>query len=369
MTSTPRAALDSLARRSVEIIAEHQDAGGAYPASPTFRVYRYSWLRDGAFIADAMSRAGAVASAEAFFRWCATVITDRADRIRALVERSERGEPVPTGDHLPTRFAFDGAEAGEEWWDFQLDGYGAWMWALDAHIRRHGAPVPRVLPAVELCAAYLTAFWDEPCYDWWEEHADGVHPSTLAAVAAGLRAAVALGARSDLAIAASATIEAISGLVQRRGVVDGHLIKTIGGGAAVDASLVACSVPFGLIMPGGDVAETTYRAVVDQLAPNGVHRYRADTYFGGGRWVLLAGLVGWYEAATGRQDAAWRRLTWMHEQADDEGQLPEQVTSSALDPSFTPVWEQRWGRVARPLLWSHAMYIILAGELGLLDGP
>ncbi len=56
--------------------------------------------------------------------WCARVITDRADRITALVERSKRGESVPSGDHLPTRFTFDGAEVGEEWWDFQLDGYG-----------------------------------------------------------------------------------------------------------------------------------------------------------------------------------------------------------------------------------------------------
>ena len=41
-----------------------------------------------------------------------------------------------------------------------------------------------------------------PCYDWWEEHADGVHPSTLAAITAGLRAAVALGVRAEIAAAA-----------------------------------------------------------------------------------------------------------------------------------------------------------------------
>jgi isomaltose glucohydrolase len=377
VSSTPRAAspgrrpdrgLGALARRSVEIIAAHQDVGGAYPASPSFRVYRYSWLRDGAFIADAMSRAGAVASAEAFFRWCAAVIGDRADRITSLVERSMRGQAVRPGDHLPTRFTVDGAEAGEEWWDFQLDGYGTWMWALDAHVRRHGTEVDDVLPAVELCADYLAAFWDEPCYDWWEENADGVHPSTLAAIAAGLGAAVALGARSDTAVAAAVVIDSIGELVRRRGIVDGHLIKTIGAGPAVDANLVACAVPFGLVDPGGDVAEATYRAIADQLAPDGVYRYRADTYFGGGRWVLLAGMVGWYEAVTGRLDDAWRRLAWMHDQANSNGELPEQVTGPALDPSFTPVWVRRWGEVARPLLWSHAMYITLADALGLLDG-
>jgi GH15 family glucan-1,4-alpha-glucosidase len=160
---------------------------------------------------------------------------------------------------------------------------------------------------------------------------------------------------------------AIDELVERQGVVDGRLVKTIGAGTAVDASLVACSVPFGLVVAGGDVAEATYRAVATQLAPDGVHRYRTDTYFGGGRWVLLAGLLGWYESATSRTEQAWRRLTWMHAQADASGLLPEQVTGDALDPTFVPVWEQRWGPVARPLLWSHAMYITLADELGVLD--
>jgi GH15 family glucan-1,4-alpha-glucosidase len=372
MPSTP-SALGALARRSVEIIAEHQDVGGAYPASPTFPVYRYSWLRDGAFIADAMSRAGAVDSAERFFRWCVRVIADRADRIAALVARAANGERVPAADHLPTRFTLDGREVGGEWWDFQLDGYGAWMWALETHVRRHGtapagtAPAD-VLTAVEPCATYLAAFWDEPCYDWWEENAEGVHPSTLAAISAGLGAAVALGVGSEVAARASAATAVIHNLVETRAIVDGRLVKTIDAGPAVDASLVACAVPFGLVAPASDVAEATYRAVAGELGPDGVHRYGADTYFGGGRWVLLAGLLGWYEAVTGRSDEAMRRLTWMHDQADANGLLPEQVSDDALAPAFIPVWEKRWGPVARPLLWSHAMYITLADALELLDG-
>src|SRR5918995_7407720 len=118
MTSTPHAALGALARRSVEIITANQDAGGAYLASPAFPVYRYSWFRDGAFIGDAMSRAGEVASADAFFAWCARVVTDRADDITSLIERAARGESVPPSEHLPTRFTVDGAEVDEEWWDF-----------------------------------------------------------------------------------------------------------------------------------------------------------------------------------------------------------------------------------------------------------
>src|SRR5262245_12258443 len=239
MFTTPHAALGQLAERSVEIIRQHQDVGGAYLASPTFPVYRYSWLRDGAFIADAMSRAGAVASAESFFGWCVRVIAGRADRIAALVARAARGESVPATDHLPTRFTIDGREVGEDWWDFQLDGYGAWMLALEAHVRRHGTAPAGLLTGAEPCAAYLTAFWSEPCYDWWEEHAEGVHPSTLAAISAGLGAALELGVGPDIAAGASAARAAIDDLVERRGIVDGHLVKTIDAGPAVDASLVA----------------------------------------------------------------------------------------------------------------------------------
>src|SRR5688572_5990439 len=81
-----------LAESSVELIAWHQHAGGAYPASPDYPVYGYSWLRDGSFIADAMSRAGRPDSAEAFFGWCARVITARAERISDLVHRTG---PIP----------------------------------------------------------------------------------------------------------------------------------------------------------------------------------------------------------------------------------------------------------------------------------
>ena len=41
--------------KSAAVILEYQHELGAYPASPTFTVYNYSWLRDGSFTADAMS--------------------------------------------------------------------------------------------------------------------------------------------------------------------------------------------------------------------------------------------------------------------------------------------------------------------------
>jgi GH15 family glucan-1,4-alpha-glucosidase len=377
MGSVPPAALRDLARRSVEVITEHQDVGGAYPASPTFPVYRFSWLRDGSFIADAMSRAGELESADRFFGWCARVVTDRADQIHELVGRARSGGSVARSEHLPTRYTLDGHETSEEWWDFQLDGYGTWMWALVAHRARVAVgdpsrvrPVdPAVAEAVALCVEYLTTFWPQPCFDWWEEHPDGVHPSTLGAIHAGLRSVLAAGlVPDDLIGEATATVDGIEALVAERGVLDGHLVKMLDDGPRVDASLIACCTPFGLVDPAGSIADATYEAVVRDLAPDGVHRYLGDTFYGGGRWVVLAGFLGWHEAATGRVDEARRRLEWMWAQRTPEGLLPEQVHDHPLDPNFVSVWEAKWGPVATPLLWSHAMYLTLADTLGLLSG-
>lgn len=360
--------LRELVARSVEVVAEHQHVGGAYLASPTFRVYRFSWLRDGAFIADAMSRAGATESADRFFGWCGRTISARATQIDSLVDRHRAGEPIDRDEHPPTRYSTDGADSGEEWWDFQLDGYGAWMWALAEHRRRHHVTAPLdgpVASAVDLCTRYLAAFWDQPCFDWWEEHPDGVHTSTLAAIHAGL-AAVASGRLVDPADPLAAdTAAQVAARIATDCVVDGHLVKMIGD-RRVDASLIAASTPFGTIDPSSAVAEATYARILTDLAPDGVHRYLGDTYFGGGRWVVLAGFVGMFEAATGRRDRARDRLRWMWHQATDDGLLPEQTTDHTLDADHVEPWIRQWGPVATPLLWSHAMYISLADSLDLV---
>ena len=101
--------LAALAASSVALIEALQDPSGAYPASPTFSAYRgYSWFRDGAFIADAMSAAGRIESASAFFDWCAAVLESQQERVNVIVDAAERGEPVPDAEMLPTRFSLDG---------------------------------------------------------------------------------------------------------------------------------------------------------------------------------------------------------------------------------------------------------------------
>jgi GH15 family glucan-1,4-alpha-glucosidase len=358
-----------LARHSVAVIRANQAPSGAYIASPNFPVYRYSWLRDGAFIADAMSRVGDIGSAEAFFGWCARVLLDRRERIESLIDRRSRGVRIDPTDFLHTRYTLDGRESREEWTDFQLDGYGAWLWALDAHRRRHGRPIDAFLEGAILSGRYVATFWDHPSYDWWEEHPDHRHTSTLAALHAGLTGAsdwTELDAelRSEFRRAAEAIHEVVLADAGRLG----RLPKWLGGDAT-DASLLACATPFHLVAPEDPLMVATTAAIEAVLVHDGgVHRYADDTYYGGGEWLLLAGFLGWHYVEAGRSDDAWAELAWIVRHATAVDDLPEQVPDHLLAPAQFVPWTQRWGSIATPLLWSHAMYLTLALALGAV-GP
>jgi GH15 family glucan-1,4-alpha-glucosidase len=369
LTDDELARLRDLAVHSHALITAGQQASGAYPACPTFSAYAgYAWLRDGSFTAEGISRFGDIASADAFHDWCAGVLTSRADTVADLVRRAATAHEPTIDEMLPTRFTYSGDAGQDPWWDFQTDGYGIWLWAVVTHAERHQRPLDRWLPAIRIAVDYLCAFWDRPCYDWWEEHVEHRHVSTLGAIAGGLSFAVESGhLNPDRTSRVRRTVADIRALVAASGTADGHLTKWLGTDA-VDGSLPACIVPFGLIPLRSPVAAATLAAVQRDLdVEGGVHRFRADVFFGGGQWPLLSALLGWNLAASGDASSAWRYLRWIAARAAADDQLPEQVADHLLHPGHRPEWVDRWGEVATPLLWSHGMYLILADELGLLD--
>ena len=355
--------VEFLLARSVEVIERHQARTGAYIASPSLPPYRFSWFRDGAFIADAMSRAGRLDSAGGFFRWCADVVSARAEKVEGLVRRHRARETIGPDEHLHCRYTVDGREGRTRWPTFQLDGYGTWLWALDAHTRRHGARAEPFQEAATVVVRYLAEFWREPCFDWWEERF-ARHTATLASLAAGLDAASGWEALADdVRAEAAAAAAAIHGKVHAEALVDGRLGSRLGEGG-LDASLIVCATPFRLYPPDGAIMAETMRELEAQVAHGGVHRYPEDTYYGGGEWLLLAAFLGWYYAEAGREEEARAQLEWVAAQATADGELPEQVGDHVLDPGGLERWRRRWGPSALPLLWSHAMFMILAFELG-----
>jgi GH15 family glucan-1,4-alpha-glucosidase len=367
-----------LYRRSIQVILQNQADSGAYIASPNFPSYAYCWLRDGSFIAHAMDRVGEHSSARAFFQWMDRMIQRYAWKVKKVLGKLEKGQPLDDNDYLHTRYTLKGKEAESEWWNFQLDGYGTWLWALAEHVTITGdtAFLTEVAESVQITVRYLSNLWAFPNYDCWEEHPQYIHPYTLAAIYAGLYATEA----TDAQLTPDATIdppdahivEEIRRFVLEHGVKDGHLVKHITPSgerapvgsqpaAVVDASLIGVATPYRLLSPGDAIMRATVARIETDLhcSDGGVHRYPADTYYGGGEWVLLATWLGWYYTEVGEWERARELLHWAEAQADSEGHLPEQVSTHLLAPDRYAEWEARWGPVARPLLWSHAMYLIL----------
>jgi GH15 family glucan-1,4-alpha-glucosidase len=196
-----------------------------------------------------------------------------------------------------------------------------------------------------------------------------VHISTLGSIAAGLRDA-ATEPFLDPARAATAagTAEAIDEFIRREGTRDGHLIKWVGSDQ-VDASLAALVGLLRVVEPSSPLGLATITELDRQLAVGGgVHRFLSDTFYGGGQWPLLSCLLGLAHAAADDDARALALLRWAAGTIRPTGSMPEQVADHLLDPSFVGEWEERWGPSADPLLWSSAMFLRLAVELGIVTG-
>lgn len=375
-----------LCRQSIQLIRENQAGSGAYVASPAFPSYAYCWLRDGSFIAHAMDLVGEHESSRAFFRWVDRTIERHRGKAEQLLEKLQDGQAVSDDEFLHTRYTLAGEEATEYWWNFQLDGYGTWLWALGEHMACTDDVVFRdeTGHSVEVTARYLCALWCTPSYDCWEEHPEYLHPYTLAAIFGGLRAVEALieetGSPALISSVAN-TADDILDFLMDHGIREGHVVKHIPppdragvvrdtNTAAVDASLIGLAVPYRLLEPKSRPMMATIGQIQADLCrpEGGVYRYLGDTYYGGGEWLLLAGWLGWYHVAAGNRRRAREQLNWIEAQADEEGRMPEQVSDHLLAPHRYAEWKGRWGPIAKPLLWSHAMYLILHQALESMGG-
>ena len=346
------------ADRSIEVLKQGQARSGAFVASPSFPTYGYAWLRDGAFCAHALDVVGERAAAAAFHGWVARSVEEHRLLIESAVARIAGGDTPPHDEMPPARYTLDGdrerADGEEPWPNFQVDGYGMWLWALEGHVDR-GPLEDGLARTIRMVARYLDASWRLKCFSCWEEYDDGEHASTLAAVVAGLESAARLLDDDEVSAAATSVREHLleSFLVDgrfRRGPTDDR----------VDGSLLWLAVPFGVLSPGDARVEATIAEIqADLCGPGGgVYRYLGDTYYGGGQWLLLTSSLAWHHAVAGDRGSARELNGWVRASARPNGDLPEQVTAFAQDAAMVDPWVRRWGPVATPLLWSHAMQLI-----------
>lgn len=347
--------------KSIEVITANQSPNGAFIASPSFPTYHYSWFRDGSYIAYALDRAGEHEAAGRFFDWATWIVSNRTEQAQRAIAIARSGVMPDDADLLDTRYTVDGQPGEMEWFNNQLDGFGTLLWAIEQHVLlARSNPPASTLEAVRLLGDYLSVLWRFPCADCWEEFSDKQHIATLSAIYGGLNAAARLLEAGYLANEA----EKVRAFVLEQGVVDGHLAKFIGS-SWVDASLIHAATPYGLLEPDDPIMRATIAKIESDLRAQGggLHRYVEDNYYGGGEWILLTAYLGWYYVELGEPDRARELLTWIESKADAEGNLAEQVPDHLIYPDMLPVWEARWGKVASPLVWSHAAYITLVDAL------
>jgi GH15 family glucan-1,4-alpha-glucosidase len=349
-------------RASVERILEHQEPNGALIASRDFLTYNYCWLRDGSFIAYALDRAGEHEASHRFHRWVAQAIAGIAGVIDDAVARLEQGENLALDRMPPARFALDGSVVADDWPNFQIDGYGTWLWALEHHLQAAGTATleDEFLESATRVARYVGALALTNCFDVWEENGSARHVSTLACVYGGLASAARMLGMTELLERADAVQ-----LAAREGTTRlGRFVKS-NESDAVDASLLWLATPFGLVEPTDPCFLETVRTIESQLTfEGGLRRYPTDTYYGSGSWPVLTASLGWHYAVLGEDEAARRCHRWVVDHFDDGGRLAEQFGGERRDPGHYQQWVDEWGLPAADLTWSHAMHVVLCTELG-----
>ena len=124
-------------RSSVASILHNQEDNGAFVASPDFAEYRYCWLRDGSFIAYALDQVGEHHASSSISRVGQSGGREH-QRSNRPCDRLAREASALHPDHMPpARFALDGSNVADDWPNFQIDGYGTWLWALGQHLAQH----------------------------------------------------------------------------------------------------------------------------------------------------------------------------------------------------------------------------------------
>ena len=369
----------ALYKKSIQLILDNQSQWGSYIASPNFPTYQYCWLRDGSYIAHAMDTAGEYESASAFFNWVGRTIKRFSYKVDEARLRLSAGQPMGKDDLLHTRFTLEGEEVyiDNTWGNFQIDGYGTWLWALYEHAKKSGdfGILEKLKEPIEITLRYLELVWNLPNYDCWEEHPEFLHTYYLSTVYDGFNAAedmIRLGKLDMRDIPVEALAKEVRNFIFTSAVKNGRLIKyflppnveferRLIGNDCVDASLLAAGIPYQMLSPGDPVLLATIKTIEDDLyrTGGGVYRYKADVYYGGGEWILLTAWLGWYYTSINQLDKAKAICQWIESQADENGWLPEQVNEHILFPEHYDPWVKKWGPVAKPLTWSHAMYMIL----------
>ena len=364
-----------LFNRSLLIVHSQIDREGAILAANDHDVadratdhYSYLWTRDGAFIANAMDRAGYSHITRKFFDLC--------------------GRIVHKDGYFLQKYNPDGtlASSWHACWDpalnknlvpIQEDETALVLWALWEHYARfrdiefaHRLYRKMVVP----CAEFMLSFRDaetglpQPSWNLWEDRR-GIHSFTCATVVAGLRAAanfaevfgeierveryrttadqIVLGMRSHLYSESDGRF--LRGLISDS---DGRLYPD----NTVDASLFG-TFYFGCLDPGDLMVVQSMHAVEERLSVDGgITRFENDGYMRsdnskiGNAWFISTLWLAEYYIAKAKDknelQKALNLIEWCADHALDSGVMSEQIDASTGKQVSVS-----------PLTWSHSTFV------------
>lgn len=360
-----------LYRRSLLVIATQCDRGGAVLAANDSDIqwghndhYSYAWMRDGAFVCDAMERAGFPEITRRFLLFANDVIRDEG---YFLHKYNPDGSPAPLWQPW--------IRDGQPQLPIQEDETALVLWLVARHYRRTRdldllrAIYPRL---VIRAADFLARFRDPetglplPSFDLWEER-QGVFTFTCAAVWAGLTAAAELAnlfneqeRRATWSHAADEVRAAMKKQLwlENEGRFARGLLLTDNGALELDPTVDSSAFAtfyLGVFPAESALVEGTMRAIRERLAVRtevgGIARYENDAYHriyenGGNPWILCTLWLAEYELSKGNDEAALDLVRWARAKGTASMILPEQV-----DPH-----NGQHVSVA-PLTWSHAQVV------------
>lgn len=364
-----------LFNRSLLIVHSQIDHTGAILAANDHDVadratdhYSYLWTRDGAFVANALDRAGYSHITRKFFDLCGRIVHKDGYFLQKY---------NPDGSIASSWHACWDPSQNKDLVPIQEDETALVLWALWEHYERfrdiefaHRLYRTMVVP----CAEFMVSFrhkktgLPQPSWNLWEDRR-GIHTFTCATVVAGLRAAANFAEvfaepervdryRQTADEIVTAMRSHLYSESERRFLRSLH----VGGDDelhpdnTIDASLFGIFY-FPCFDASDQIVTNTMRAVEEHLrVDGGIARYENDGYMrtnessvGNAWFISTLWLAEYYIAKASQHDElepAMRLIEWCADKALASGVMSEQIDASSGEQASVS-----------PLTWSHSTFV------------